>query len=559
MSKKSYNIMIGGEAGQGLVTVGNLLSKALVRHGYHIVVTQSYLSRIRGGHNMFTIRVSTEEIACGRERIDLLVALDADTVSRHRQTISEGGLIVADEAFAIGDNTCVNVPYKEFAGKKYENVAALGVAAALLGLSGDICSKLLEDTFAKKGEGVLQENRQAFSKAFDWTGDRRLFGRGLDPVSNIRSRLMINGNEAIALGAISSGLKFYSFYPMTPSTSLGLTLASYAKEMGLIVEQAEGEIAAINMAIGASFAGAPSMVATSGGGFALMVEGVSLAAMTETPIVIVVAQRPGPATGLPTRTEQADLEMVLHAGHGEFPRAIFAPGSAEQCFYLTRKAFEISEEAQSPAFILTDQYLADSYRAVEPFDMSDLPAVHTKVKKDFSGKYLRHAITDDGVSPRLFPGKSENLVVTDSDEHTEDGHLTEDLEVRKAMVRKRLRKGEIIKSKVVAPEYAGPDSPDLLLLDWGSSKGVVDEAASELCEKGMRVATLHFSQVWPLNASQFMKYLESTNRVICIEGNATAQFARLLRRETGFKVTGTILRFDGLPFTPEWIIKELNA
>jgi len=328
--------------------------------------------------------------------------------------------------------------------------------------------------------------------------------------------------------------------------------------MGLIVEQAEDEIAAINMAIGASFTGAPSMVATSGGGFALMVEGVSLAAMTETPVVVVVAQRPGPATGLPTRTEQGDLELVLHSGHGEFPRAIFAPGTVEECFHLTRKAFELAERYQSPMFLLTDQFLADSYRAVVPFDIENLPLVHPGTKTGESSQYTRYAITESGISPRLLPGMTENLVVADSDEHTEGGHITEDLFVRKQMVEKRLRKGKGIRAEVTPPYMVGEEKPDLLLVSWGSSKGAVNEVASHIRSGGEKVATLHFSQVWPLVPEQFIGYLESSRNVVIVEGNAFGQMARLIQRETGFQIRNKVLRYDGLPITPEFILRELS-
>jgi 2-oxoglutarate ferredoxin oxidoreductase subunit alpha len=369
---------------------------------------------------------------------------------------------------------------------------------------------------------------------------------------------MMNGNEAIALGAISAGLRFYSFYPMTPSTSIGLTLIKHAGAVGLVAEQAEDEISAINMAIGASYAGAPSMVATSGGGFALMVEGVSLAGMTETPIVIVVGQRPGPATGLPTRTEQADLEFVLHSGHGEFPRAIFAPGTVEDCFYLTRRAFDIAERYQTPAFVLTDQSLADAYRAVEPFDVENLAPIRAGATGDtIHAPYRRHAITEDGVSPRLLPGAGRHLVVTDSDEHTEDGHITEDLTVRARMVEKRLRKGHGIFRDVVAPHLVGDDRPDLLLVTWGSSRGAVVEAAETLRSSGRRTAVLCFSQVWPLVPDQFTGILSSAREVVCIEGNATGQLARLVRREAGYLIKDRVARYDGLPLTPGFILRSL--
>jgi 2-oxoglutarate ferredoxin oxidoreductase subunit alpha len=412
--------------------------------------------------------------------------------------------------------------------------------------------------FGKKKPEMAEANRKALAAAVAWAEEKAISSYALPEVPNPPRRLMMNGNEAIAFGAISAGLKFVSFYPMTPATSIVLNVAAQATKMGLIVEQAEDEIAAINMAIGASFAGTPAMVATSGGGFSLMVEGVSLAAMTETPVVVILAQRPGPATGLPTRTEQSDLELVLHAGHGEFPRAIFAPGTIEECFHLARRAFELAERYQGPMFVMTDQFLADSYRAVVPFEIKNLATVRGGTQDGRRSPYERFAFTDSGVSPRLLPGAGKELVVADSDEHTEGGHINEDLYLRIKMVEKRLAKGTWIESEVISPEMQGEGQPDLLLVSWGSSKGPVKEAAFHLSSEGKKVATLHFSQVWPLVPEQFMEHLESAGQVVCIEGNAFGQFARLIRRETGFHISRRVLRYDGLPFTPEWILRELE-
>jgi 2-oxoglutarate ferredoxin oxidoreductase subunit alpha len=291
-----------------------------------------------------------------------------------------------------------------------------------------------------------------------------------------------------------------------------------------------------------------------------MIEGVSLAAMTETPVVIVIAQRPAPATGLPTRTEQADLELVLHAGHGEFPRAIFSPGSIEQCFELTQKALHIADRYQGPVFILTDQFLADSYRAIVPFDLDGITPVQPWAIEglNFTIPYRRFAMTDSGVSPRLLPGLTEHLVVADSDEHTEDGHITEDLGVRQKMVRKRLTKGEGIRGEVIPPELREEGRPDLLLVCWGSSKGAVEEAAEKLRSTGTKAATLHFPQVWPLVPEHFADHLHGAKEVVAVEGNAIGQFARLIRRETGFHIERRVLRYDGLPLTPEFILRALN-
>ncbi len=558
--KQHVNILIGGEAGQGLVTVGQLLARCLVRSGYSMVVTQGYQSRIRGGHNTFVIRIGPDGIASPRESVDLLVALDTETVALHRKELSPEGFVVLDKAFEIDGDACLRVPFQELSEARFSNVAALGIIGSLLGLDEELMAGALDDFFGKKKPQLAEKNRRALEAAVRWAAKHATPHLKLPGLPKSPHRLMINGNEAIALGALSAGLKFMSFYPMTPSTSISLNLAAHAKKMGLVVEQAEDEIAAINMAIGASFAGAPSMVATSGGGFALMVEGVSLAAMTETPVVVVVAQRPGPATGLPTRTEQADLELVLHAGHGEFPRAIFAPGTVEECFHLTRRAFQLAEQYQGPMFVLTDQFLADSYRSVVPFDVDALSPVAFGVSAETmaSSPYRRFAITQDGISPRLAPGISQHLVVVDSDEHTEDGHITEDLSVRTKMVEKRLRKGEGIYSQVVAPDFQGGNESYLLLVSWGSSRGAVREAAALMEADGDSVATLHFSQVWPMVPDQFMEHLGKARDVVCIEGNALGQLSRLIRRETGFHIKKHIHRYDGLPLTPEFILRELN-
>jgi len=290
-----------------------------------------------------------------------------------------------------------------------------------------------------------------------------------------------------------------------------------------------------------------------------MIEGVSLSAMTETPIVIALAQRPGPATGLPTGTEQGDLDLVLYAGHGEFPRAIFCPGSIEECFYLTKKAFEQAEKYQSPVFILTDQFLADSYRAVNPFDIEALAPVAAGEPKTWNSPYERYAITESGISPRLLPGMSKNLVIADSDEHTTLGHITEDPSIRIEMVQKRLKKGEGFRSQVEGPERLGDDNPELLLVSWGSTRGAVIETISMMKAEGRSVGGLHFSQAWPLVPEQFAGILEKAGKVVCVEGNATGQFASLIRRETGFSVHKRLLRYDGLPITPEYILRELGS
>jgi 2-oxoglutarate ferredoxin oxidoreductase subunit alpha len=560
MAVEELNVVIGGEAGQGLVTVGALLAKAAVRAGYEVCVTQSYQSRIRGGHNTFALRVANRVVEAPAERVDVLVALNAETVALHRPELNAGGLVLADARDGVGGDDVISVPYADLSAERYANVAAAGVVGALAEWPEDVLAGVIADEFAAH-PADLGPNRDALAAAYKWAAALPAgTHRPLPAAANRGPRLVLDGNEALALGAVSAGLKFFSYYPMTPSTGVGLTLVKHARAMGLVVEQAEDELAAINMACGASFAGAPSMVATSGGGFALMVEAVALAAMTETPVVIVVGQRPGPATGLPTRTEQAELNFVLHAGHGEFPRAVFAPADPEECFHLARRALETAQRYQTPVFILTDQFIADSIRGVEPFEVAALlPTGAYLPPASFSRPYRRYEDAPDGVSPRLLPGFGPELVVADSDEHTADGHLTEDLDVRRFMVEKRLRKMKGMREGVTPPRYEGPLAADLLVVCWGSTLGAVREACATLNAGGGRAALLHFSQVWPLRGEDFRSRLEGAKRVVAVEGNATHQFAGLIRRETGFAVEEFIGRYDGLPITPGYILRGLEG
>ena len=558
MEERILNILIGGEAGQGLQTIGPIFAKSLMRSGFSVHVTQTYESRVRGGHNTFAIRFGAGKVLAPQEEVDMLIALNEETVEIHRKKLrAKKGRVIGNAEWDIKEKSWIGVPFKDFGEETYWNTASVGIAASLLGIDKSILAKALEDDLGKER---FEENRKVLETMYRWVEEKDLQWEKLPSVIKPPERWLMHGHEAVALGAISAGMKLCAFYPMSPSTSIPQTLINRAKDMDLIVEQVEDEIAAINMAIGASFGGAPSMVTTSGGGFALMVEGVSLAAVSETPVVIVIGQRPGPATGLATRTEQADLWFVLHAGHGEFPRAVFAPGTIEECFHLTRKAFEFAEKYQGPMFVLTDHFLADSYQDIKPIDVTKLSFVKagfdpSSVKES---PYLRYRRTKNGISPRLLPGVSKHLVVADSHEHTENGHLTENLSIRPKMVDKRLRKGDGILKEVISPLYDGDKNPDTLLVCWGSTKGAAEEAASEIRSKKKKVATLHFSQVWPLVPDQFFRHLDQAKKVVCVESNATGQLAQLIRRETGFIIKNRVARYDGLPITPDYILENLR-
>ncbi|NJB66949.1 2-oxoglutarate ferredoxin oxidoreductase subunit alpha [Desulfobaculum xiamenense] len=561
MSERGVNVVIGGAAGQGLATVGRLLAKALMRAGYNVAVSQVYMSRIRGGHNTFAIRAGTAPVGGPDEEMDLLVALNQEAVDLNAHALRKGGLLLLDAELDAKEAPSLSLPLAELAPEAIlRNVAGLGVVGALLGLGQDVFETLLSETFARKGETVVARNHAVLAKAYEWAYSRNVPFAALPEAEPRTGRLLMNGNDALALGAMAAGANFCSFYPMTPGTSIAQALISHGAELGVVVEQAEDEIAAINMALGASYAGARAIVPTSGGGFALMTEGLSLAAVAETPIVCAVAQRPGPATGLPTHTEQADLNLVLHAGHGEFPRAVLAPGSVEDCFHLAHRAIDQAELHQSPVIILTDQHLADSLCAVDAFDLDALPpvsrpATHAEVGDD----YERYAETESGVSPRLLPGFGPHVVVADSHEHRPDGHITEDPDIRVTQNEKRLRKGLGLWRDALPPQVSGDESPDLLLVCWGSSGDAVREAASVMRGHGVRTGVVHFTQVWPLRADAFLGEFDSAREVVCVESNATGQFAALLRRETGFGFSYLVLRHDGLPLTARYIVDRLDA
>lgn len=567
-----YSIKIGGEAGQGIQTIGDTLSKVFSRCGYHVFTHQDYMSRVRGGHNFYQIRVSDREISASRGPIDILVALDRDSIALHAGELSSIGLVVYDsaslkerhEGATFFDVPLLDLAMKNGGDKIMVNTVATGTVLGMLGLDTSIFLDILRDTLSNKGEAVFTANVKAAQAGYEFAGRECL--RCEFSASAIGDKKMLIGiNEAVGLGALASGCKFYSAYPMTPSTGIMLYISNKAKEYGVIVEQAEDEIAAINMALGASFAGVRAMTGSSGGGFALMVEGLSLAAMTETPIVIALAQRPGPATGLPTRTEQGDLLFALYAGHGEFPRVIFAPGTPEQAFFLTNKAFDLAQKYQIPVFILTDQYLSDSQWTYDEFNFSKLVYTDwraTESEMEGLKEYKRHFLTDYGISPFARPGTPGHLVVTDSDEHDEEGHLIEDASTRNQMVEKRLfRKMPLVRSEISPPVFYGESRPDVIIVGWGSTYGIMKEAVKALSST-IKIAMLHFSEIFPFPSNRdfdYLEILEKAKMTICVEQNASGQFAQLMKTETGFEFTGKINRYDGRPFLVEELIGEISA
>jgi 2-oxoglutarate ferredoxin oxidoreductase subunit alpha len=569
-----YTIKIGGEAGQGIQTIGETLGRVFARSGYHVFTNQDYESRVRGGHNFYQIRFSDRPVMAPKAAADIIVALDKESITLHEQELTQRGQIIYDaetlkekhDKPAFLDIPFVKLATEQGGDKIMANTVATGAVLGMLGMKLDILLGIVADTFRKKGEEVVTANRNAALAGYDYAVKSCLkCDFAVASGDKAESRMLVGGAEAIALGAMASGVKFYSAYPMTPSTGIMDYLAGKEKEYGMVVEQAEDEIAAVNMALGASFAGARAMTGTSGGGFALMVEGVSLAAMTETPIVIAMGQRPGPATGLPTRTEQGELHMVLHAGHGEFPRFIFAPGTPEQAFFLTNKAFDLSEKYQVPAFILFDTYLSDAQMTYRGFDLARVRNTDYRVRGEaFSAlkSYKRHAYTESGVSPLGVPGDARHLVVTDSDEHDEEGHITEDAGIRVDMVDKRLfRKLPGMREEISPPFLYGDHNPDIIITGWGSLYGLLREAVDEL-SRNYSIAMLHFSELYPFPGTERLDYLGLLTKAhlsICVEQNATGQLARLMRSETGYEFGALLNKYDGRPFTVESLVTNLKG
>lgn len=560
------NILVGGAAGQGMDTIGHLLSRALVREGYNILTSKDYMSRIRGGHNFTSVRIAARGPWAPGEAVDLLIALNEETYHIHRESVVQRGRIIYDpDMFELHEDEKRGVPVRlHYLARRagaavMSNTVAVGALLVLLGLGTGTAGRLLDEMFAGR-EGLPEKNRVALTAGYEEASAYCSACFTLPPPADEGPRLFIEGNQALGMAALASGCRFFSAYPMTPSTGIMNYLAGKQLSYEMVVEQAEDEIAAVNMVLGASFAGVRSMTATSGGGFSLMVEGISLSGMTETPIVVVVAMRPGPATGLPTRTEQGDLGFVVHSGHGEFPRAVLSATTLEDAFYRLNKAFELADRYQVPVLFLTDQYFADTGRSIAPYDFTRLRFNRFLVQEDeLVSPYKRYRLTESGISPRAFPGQfAGEVVLSDSDEHDENGNIIEDGATRKMMVEKRAKKMEGLALEMDEPVLYGSPGPDILLLGWGSTYGALREAVDMLSAEGERAALLHFSDIWPLPVEELGKLLPQVPKSFCVENNATAQFAALLRGQTGLQVGHSILKYDGRPFTAGEIYREVK-
>lgn len=561
--KDDLSITIAGQAGQGIQSVAHLLTHILKLQGYHVFTTSEYMSRVRGGMNSTTVRVSGEKKDAYRHKIDLFVPLDPGGYEHCKKRFTKDTIFMGlrNDVFCKG---CVmEMDFGSIAraigNRLFENTVAVGAIIGLMGLHESGARELLRKYFIKKGEDIIKKNQEALSKGFKM-GEHFAFSRDISitiPVSeHIKGALFLSGSDAIGFGALAAGCDFCTAYPMSPSTGVFTFLAQHGKECGVITEQAADEIEAINMALGATYAGARAMVMTAGGGFSLMCESVSLAAMIETPVTIYVGQRPGPATGLPTRTAQEDLDLVLYAGHGEFMRAIFAPTTVMDAYEVTAHALHVADLCQVPTFVLADQFFVDALYTVRKEEF--VAQKHEKQIIETERTYQRYALTQDGLSPRGVPGYGDGLVCVDADEHDESGRITENTELRDAMMEKRFHKRKkILVACALAPEIIGKKTAKTTIVCWGSNRNVVCEAVEDIGVAADDVNIMSFAQVYPLHKN-VKKMLSKAEKIIVVENNATGQFAHLLMRECGVQVQHRILKSNGEPFSVEELSQKLQ-
>lgn len=565
----SYTIVLSGQAGQGLQTIENIIDKIL-KENYYFFSSKEVMSRVRGGNNTVEIRISDHPVYAYQDQIDMLFLLNRNSLYRltdriHANTYIFGEANTFDpELLPEGSSQFHELAISQLAKNSgslmFQNTVLLGYIAGLLHLPKESASTQIAKYFAHKETALIEGNLKAFQAGYE---QGSLFFNTHKPFTPIpftdavKNHKILNGTEAIAIGALAGGVNYSASYPMSPGTAVLEYLAKKGEEFGVLVEQAEDEIAAINMTIGAWYAGARGIVTTSGGGFALMEEGVSLSGITETPCVIHIGQRPGPGTGLPTRTEQADLNLVVYAGHGEFPRIVLAPGSLEDGVLLTQRAFYLADRYQVPVFLLSDTYYLDSKSTITPLDLSEdsLESFVVPSKKD----YLRYQLSDSPISPRSIPGYGDGLVKCDSDEHDERGAITEDFEVRIQMNEKRLAKEALILEDYIAPELVGSSDYETLVIGWGSTYGVLKEGVHRLCQEDLanKIAFLHIKEVFPLHTS-LLEYTNQAKKIVMFENNAGGQLKNLLKLHLDVHVDQLYKKYNGVPFTTEEVYHKLK-
>lgn len=563
-----FNLKIGGEAGFGIMSAGEAVAKIATRSGYQIFEYAEYPSIIRGGHNVVQVTISPEPVYAQYMPTHVLVAFNQETINLHQDELVDGSLVMfdADKGMQLPETlaqvTGIHVPFNALAtthggSTLMRNTVALGALVALV--EGNLAElfALIEEEFGRKSERIVKANQNCAQAGFDHIQTEYaqvcqplLVPR---PVNNVP--MVLTANEAIALGSIAAGMQFSAIYPMTPTSNILHTLAPFQEKYNYIYKQPEDEISAINMALGAAHAGARAMVATAGGGFNLMAEGYGLAGITELPIVIIVGMRGGPATGLPTWTEQADLRFVLHASQGDFPRIVLAAGDAQEAFDQTMLAFNLADKYQTPVVILVDKHICECQVSLPPFDTSTYTIDRGKFTPDYVESFARYAPSDDGISLRSTPG-SGNHFIANSDEHDEHGYSSESAQNRVEQMSKRMRKLAVCAQQdMQVPQLYGPQDAPITLVSWGSNKGAILEAMRALPQ----VNFLHLTWMNPFPAQAVQELLQGAQYLVCIENSYSAQLRGLVREHTGIMILDTLQKYDGRPFYPEEIIAKVTS
>jgi len=576
--KQTFAIGIGGAAGQGVATPGDIFAKIFSRRGLHLNAYNAYQSIIRGGHTFLTIRTGPENVTNMGDRVDLLIPLNQDAMDRHLGLLTEGAACVYNSdtikpgVGAQGVQLCP-LPVAKLAdisrNKVAQNTLAVGAGLNMMGIGFQALEEVLAEQFKKKGEAVVSENVDIARAGYDYaTANFKPFAWPLPMTGNRYA--VLSGNTAMAMGGAAAGVKFYCAYPMSPSTGVLHWMAAHARKAGIMVRQVEDEIGVVNMAIGAAHAGVRSMCATSGGGFALMTEGLGLSATMETPVVVIDCQRAGPSTGVPTKTEQGDLWQMLGAAFGDYPRVLGAPLDIGDCFKIIPEIFNVADRFQCPGIVLCDLLLSEGRLSVDPKDLDFAPVIdrgelitNASVSgANGDGTYKRYKITESGISPRAIPGVSGYTHTASSDEHDEDGVLISDEFTnptkRRAMMEKRMRKVVGIEAAVPPPVLWGRRDAEVTLIGWGSTKGVIEEACEILTEQGISANQLQIRWLVPLHGDAILEILKDARHTIIVENNYSGQFARYLRSETSFVPDGYIRKYDGEPFMPHHIVEAVK-
>lgn len=564
------NVKLAGAAGDGILNAGQMMfAKTCKRAGLYVFASAEYPSLIRGGHNHLNVRVSANPVYSQIYEIDLLVAFNKESIEKHYNLLSEKGAIIYDAAQVKDAENLVddksklyNVPLLEFAnnagGRIMKNTVAMGALFGLVNFDFELLEDAIKTTFGKKGEEIVNANINAAKAGYDYANENypdynfELKPNGKD------ENIFVSGHEAASLGAVKGGCKMICAYPMTPASSVMVTLEKFAKEASLYVKQAESEVAAINMAVGANFAGIRAMTATSGGGFALMVEGFGMSMQMETPLVVIESMRPGPATGMATHTGQGDLRYLMHNSTDEAPRVIMAPGCANEAFEMTAEAFNLAEKYQMSIIVLTDKYVGESYFTVKPFDDSKYKVDRGKLIDKFEGEeYKRYEITADGVSPRAVPGVPGGMHTATSYEADEYGFECEDEHNKVAMSQKRLRKLHNLEKELPKPKIEGEKNADYTIVSWGSTKYPIHQAIEDLKKEGIKVNFLQVHYLIPFHAKEIAELIKD-KKTILVENNQSGQLGGILKERTGIDVDYKILKYDGRPFFPSEIVKGIK-